>query len=200
MKKSLVVASLLIMVSISANAAKIGDMTVGLEFGALNSNYTGTLVTGGNSVDSKQDHDTTFEAIKIGKYFDFGRVSATVGIGNKKDNTTQQYYAIGYDYIFYSESKLTPFIGGTIAYTTVDADNYGIFEGTSMNYTGFNYGVDAGVIYAITKDIDFEIGARYLLSNVSSNEVTNTVSGTTYKFSGETNNVKQFYIGANYNF
>ncbi|MFK5938890.1 MAG: hypothetical protein QM497_10900 [Sulfurimonas sp.] len=120
MKKSLVLASLLLMGSTAAMAGKVGDTTIGAEFGAMHTSSTATatnLTSGANASESGSDN-TTYEAIKLENYFDYGRVGLTLGHGNSKDGVDSNYIGMSYDYMFYNESKITPFVGASLSVST----------------------------------------------------------------------------------
>jgi outer membrane protein W len=127
MKKSLVLASLLLMGTTAAMAGKVGDTIVGAEFGAMHTSSTATAtnLTSGASASESGSDNTTYEAIKLGKYYDYGRVGAALGHGNSKDGVDSNYIAVSYDYMFYNESKITPFIGASLSYAKATAKGDG---------------------------------------------------------------------------
>lgn len=184
MKKIVLSASAILLLSTSAYAGKIGDYGIGFEFGGLKSNATSST----NGVSSDGDLNTSYEAIKIGKYFDFGRVGASIGLMNKDKGTDGEFIGVSYDYMFYNETKLTPFIGASVSYSWNEA-NYDI------EHNGFQYGPQAGIVYDITDKIELEAGLRYLESNVDGSK---NISGNTVKI--EVDNVIQYYIGIGYKF
>lgn len=184
MKKIVLNTSIALMLSTSAFAGKIGDYGIALEFGGLNSNAKSSV----NGVSSDGDLSTSYESIKIGKYFDFGRVGASIGLMNKDKGTDGEFIGVSYDYMFYNETKLTPFIGASVSYSWNEA-NYDI------EHNGFQYGPQAGIVYDITDKIELEAGLRYLESNVDGSK---NISGNTVKI--EVDNVIQYYIGIGYKF
>jgi outer membrane protein W len=197
MKKSLAVASLLLIGATTAMAGKVGDSIVGVEFGAMHTNSTATVtnLTNGASASVSGSDNTSYEAIKLAKYYDFGRVGAVLGHGNSKDGVDSNYIGLSYDYMFYSNSKFTPFIGASLSYAKATAEG----EGFSIDETGINYGAEVGLVYDISKHMEFEIGARFLASNMSGDD-TQTINGTPIKVEIDVDNIQQYYFGLNYKF
>lgn len=230
MKRSLAVASVLFCLSSSALVA--GDYSkdwfVGGEFGGQNTKLkiTGNSVDYVNGVLSTDPRDngpinfspslkSTYEAIKFGKYFDYGRVYISLGKENGdtwKINGEQLKYSslnlgIGYDYLFKNKSEFTPFMGVSVGYTK------GKFDGSLGdqlhldNVKGITYGANIGTLYSLSKSLDLEIGARYLKHNIDK-----SFNGSYYEFDGvdtfsgtstgkiKVDNSIQYYLGLNYNF
>ena len=87
MKKSLVVASLLFIGSSALVAADIDNSWfVGGEFGAQNMKIKSTVTVLGVTDSEKDTMKATYEAIKIGKNFEFGRLYGSLGKQNEKDD------------------------------------------------------------------------------------------------------------------
>lgn len=187
MNKSLYLAALLLVGSTNLMAGKIGDSSIGIELGALNSDATYKL----NGVSYDGDLDTTYEQLKVGKYFDFGRIGASVGIMNKEDGTDGYFIGTSYDYMFYNDSKLTPFVGANVSYSWNEWKGAGI----TVDHDGYQYGVEAGAVYDISQSIEVEVGARYLES---------TVDGSTTAFGNkievDVDSVVQYYVSLAYKF
>lgn len=187
MKKGLLLALMLLIGSTSAIAGKIGDVGIGIEVGALSSDAVSRL----NGVEADGDIDTTYQAIRAAKYFDFGRLGVALGLVNKDGGTDGEYIGITYDYMFYSNSHLTPFVGVLAAYSSNTWEGSGI----SIDHDGMQYGVEAGAVYDLSDKIELEIGARYLESSVDG-EIT--VGGNTIEL--EVDSVIQYYMALNYKF
>ena len=187
MRKSLLLATLLLLTTTSVMAAKVGDTTIGIEFGALNSDATSKV----NGVSYNGDIDTTYETLRLGKYYDFGRIGANIGIINKDSGTDGYFIGGAYDYMFYNESKLVPFVGATLSYSWNEWNGSGI----TVDQDGFQYGIEAGTVYDISDKIELEIGARYLESTVDGS----TTSGGN-KIDIEVDSVIQYYISLGYKF
>jgi len=197
MKKSFVLASLLLVGSTGVMAANIGETVIGVEFGAMHTSSTGTAtnLTTNVSGSATSSDNTTYEALKFGKYFGFGRVGAMFGHGNSKDGVSSNYLGVSYDYMFYNQGKFTPFVGASLSYAKATATG----DGFMVDETGFNYGGELGVIYDIAKNIELELGARFLASNMSGND-TQTISGNPIKVNIDIDNIQQYYFGVNYKF
>ncbi|MFK5937950.1 MAG: hypothetical protein QM497_06070 [Sulfurimonas sp.] len=71
--------------------------------------------------------------------------------------------------------------------------------GFSVDETGINYGAELGLTYDISNNIEFELGARFLASNMSGDD-TQTISGTPVKVDIDVDNIQQYYFGLNYKF
>lgn len=177
-KKSLIIASLFLVSATSAIAAQVGDSIVGVELGGMYTNTSGS---------SSNSNNTIYEAIKVGHYFTYGRAGMAVGHGNSHNGLETNYLGGLYDYMFYNDTKFTPFVGAVLAYSksTIKDPNF------TVNATGFSYGPDAGLTYEINREFDLEIGARYLASNISGNDAQTIV---------DIDNITQYYVGLNYAF
>lgn len=195
MKKSLLVASFLIL-SGSAVFADQNPWFVGGEFGGMNMKYKFSGTDGVDTLNISDTINATYESIKVGKYFDYGRVYTLVVRQNKKDDFSSWSGGLGYDYLFKNSTSLIPFVGVNGLYTegkdkTNFATNYKI-----DSPQGFSYGAEAGFIYAATTNIDLEIGTRYMdSSDVQDSRTAGAAHG---KFEGKT--TLQYYVGLNYKF
>lgn len=196
MKKSLLVASLLF-IGTSLMAADTKDSWfVGGEFGGMNMKYGFDGRQGVSTLNFTDTIYASYEAIKVGKYFDYGRVYGSLGRQNKKDAFSSWNMGVGYDYLFKNSSSWTPFIGVNGLYTkgkdeTTFATLYNL-----KHPEGFSYGAEVGLIYAMASNVDFEVGARYM-NNKDVEESRR--SGADYGiFEGK--QTLQYYIGINYKF
>lgn len=198
MKKSLIVASLLL---VSSSALVAADMDnswfVGGEFGGMNMKTKVTETILGVTDTSKDTTNATYEAIKVGKYFEYGRVYGTLGKQNEKDNISSTSLGLGYDYLFRNKSEFTPFIGINASYTKGKIDDADLKLLSMDKPKGFNYGLEAGLVYAVAKSVELEVGVRYMLSNV---EDTFSMASPAVSAKIETENVTQYYVGLNYKF
>ena len=115
MKKSLIVASLLC-ASLSGLLASEpnNNWFIGGEFGGMNvhtktSVYANIPSLGYNTSGTDKDTiDSTYEGIKVGKYFEFGRVYGNLAYQNKKDDLSSYTFGLGYDYLFTQLSHIKP--------------------------------------------------------------------------------------------
>jgi len=206
MKKSLIVASLLC-ASLSGLLASEpnNNWFVGGEFGGMNvhtktSGYANIPSLGYNTSGTDKDTiDSTYEGIKVGKYFEFGRVYGNFAYQNKKDDLSSYTFGLGYDYLFKNKSDFIPFIGLNVSYSKAKWS----FENAEIlsldKPKGFNYGPEAGFLYSMTKNTELEIGVRYMISDVkdtfSINDGTNSAS-----IKIESEKIIQYYVGLNYKF
>jgi len=195
--KKIILATALIASSSLLSAAQVGDISMGIEFGTLKSDATAkaTIEGIGTFSDNSAGVSTTYEALTVGKYFDFGRIGVGLGYGNKKDDVSTTYIGVNYDYMFYNKSTFTPFIGGILSYSSSKYDD----DYVSITETGFSYGFEAGTTFEISKHFDLEIGARYLWSNVEG-DTTETILGRDVKIKIDTDSIQQLYFGVGYNF
>ena len=205
MKKSMVVASLLLVGS-SVFAAEMGNnWFVGGEFGgmSIDTKVTGSAVIPAESINiSGEEKDTTkatYEALKVGKYFEYGRVYGTIGKQNKKDDFSSYSLGVGYDYMFKNKSDFTPFLGVNASYTKAKIDDE-VIEILSLDKPkGFSYGIEAGFVYAATKNVELEMGVRYMKSNIDESfSFSDGTNSANIKIEAE--NITQYYVGLNYKF
>ncbi len=191
MKKSMLLASLLLIGSTSVMAAKVGEMGISLEVGALNSDAVSRV----SGIESNADISTTYEALRFGKYFDFGRLGVAIGLINEDKGTDGKYIGINYDYMFYNDSKFVPFVGVAVAYNSNKWEGSGVNSGINIDHNGMQYGVEAGLVYDLSDKFELEVGARYSKSSVSGD----TTIGTT-KIEIDVDSSTQYYLSLGYKF
>ncbi len=189
MKRSLIGASLLVLtVATSAIASEVKENNfVGLEIGSTSYDDTATI----NSLDFSASDTESGASLNLiaGKYLGkSGRVYGTVGRVNTDGGTTT-IFGIAYDYLIYNSSDFTPFVGATLGYQQIDLDD------TSLDFSGMTYGTELGVQYAINKNFDLELGYRYNFDSHDDSEIYYD-----YTINAEISNVRQWYMGVNYNF
>ncbi|MDY0122275.1 MAG: outer membrane beta-barrel protein [Sulfurimonas sp.] len=168
-------------------AAKVGESGVGIEIGILKSDATSTV----NGVSADGDISTTYQALRLGKYFDFGRLGATLAFVNEDGGTDGNYLALSYDYVFYNDGDFVPFVGAHMGYSRNEWSGRGI----SIDHNGFVYGLQAGLIYDFADEFEFEIGAKYSKTNVDGSA---SVPG--YNISLDVENSMQYYMSVGYKF
>lgn len=192
MRKSLIVASLLLASASTIVAAETNNSWfVGGEFGAQNMKFDTTATEAGVTENDKNSINSTYEALKIGKYFEFGRVYGSLGKQNEKDDFSSYTIGLSYDYLLKNTSAWTPFLGINASYTKGKIDD----EDINIKPKGFNYGAETGLIYAVSKNTELEVGIRYLFSNVDDSFSYDGMDG---KIEGD--HVIQYYLGLNYKF
>ncbi|MCF6340506.1 MAG: porin family protein [Sulfurimonas sp.] len=131
-------------------------------------------------------------SVKGGKYFDNSRVSASYSFYNTDSNVDMSAFAVGYDYMFNTSSKFTPFIGVNVGYSMYEETSATI---PTIDVDGMTYGAGIGVMYEINKNFEIEFNAKY---NKSIADDTVTVSGVNIKV--EADYITHIGIGINYNF
>ena len=119
MKKSIVVASLVMMGS-ALMAADMGNgWFMGTEFGGMDIKMKATASSGGTTASITDTMNTTYESLKIGKYIDNSRLYTAINYQNKKDDFSSWTWGLGYDYLMKNSSSITPFIGANASYIKV---------------------------------------------------------------------------------
>ena len=192
MKKSIVVASLVMMGS-ALMAADMGNgWFMGTEFGGMDIKMKATASSGGTTASVTDTMNTTYESIKIGKYFDNNRIYTALNYQNKKDDFSSWTWGLGYDYLIKNSSSITPFIGANVSYIKGKVDDMPVLDKPA----GFAAGVEAGFIYALSSKTELEAGIRYM--NISNVEDSASISGVSVKLEGKT--ATQYYLGINYKF
>jgi opacity protein-like surface antigen len=197
MKKSIIVASLVLLGSTSlvmANDA-MKDWFIGGEFGGMGMKIKTSGTDGTTPFNESDTLDTSYETLKMGKYFDFGRVYGAFSLQNKKDSVSSHSLGVGYDYLIENQSDFTPFVGVNIGYTKADI-GIAILKTAGLDKPdGFYYGVGAGVLYPVADNLEVELGARYVGTSVDDNWA---VAPASIKVEAES--FTQYYIGLNYRF
>lgn len=192
MRKSIVVASLVMMGS-ALMAADMGNgWFMGTEFGGMDIKMKATASSGGTTASITDTMNTTYESIKVGKYFDNSRIYTALNYQNKKDDFSSWTWGLGYDYLMKNSSSITPFIGANASYIKGKVDDMPVLDKPA----GFAAGVEAGFIYALSSKTELEAGIRYM--NISNVEDSASISGVSVKLEGKT--ATQYYLGINYKF
>ena len=198
MKKSFILMSLLLA---SSSVLVAGEMDnswfIGGEFGAQNMKVKSTATILGVTDSATDTLDATYEAVKAGKYFEFGRVYGSLSKQNEKDDFTSYSFGLGYDYLFKNKSEFTPFVGVNASYTKGKVDTEDARTLSLDKPKGFNYGLEAGLLYSMAKNMELEFGIRYMISNVD-DTFNMTTPAISLKLEGE--NITQYYLGLNYKF
>lgn len=193
MKKSIVLASMLMMSGSALLAAELGNgWFMGTEFGGMDIKVKGTATLGATSESATDTINATYESLKIGKYFESSRVYTTLSYQNEKDDFSSWSVGLGYDYLIKNTSFITPFVGINASYIKGKVDGLPILDKPS----GFAAGVETGLICALAKNTEMEVGVRYM--NVSNVEDSVSIPGASAKLEGKT--AAQYYLGLNYRF
>ena len=183
---------------------------IGLE--AASSNIEGTVGQAGGTVTyqgvtytnvalSGDERDGTF-GLKVGAvineqhriYLNYAKYSPDV-YGVNIDVTTS---TLNYDHMFQpSSAGITPFVGA----------HFGVVKAQALGFsdTGSIVGVQAGALYSMTDNIEFDLGLSYSLLNVE--PTTSAISGTYGDFtlagakaSLDIEEIVKTYVGVNYKF
>ena len=190
MKKSLVLSSLLMISGSALMAADLGNnWFMGAELGGMSIKVNSSATTGGTTVSETDTINATYEALKIGKYFDNSRVYGLIDYQNKKDDFSSWTMGIGYDYLIKNSTSVTPFIGVNASYIKGSIDGLPIIDKPS----GFAAGLEAGLIYALGKNYEMEMGMRYMNVNIVKDSIS--VTGAPAEIKGKT--ATQYYLGLN---
>lgn len=196
MKKSLILASMLMLGSTALVAGDAKEWFVGGEFGGMNI-YTKTSVTiSGTSASEDDSYKPTYESIKFGRYYETGRLYGFYAHQNKKEEVTANTFGVGYDYLFKNFKKVVPFIGAQAMYTkaNIDDDTIKLLEVDTPK--GFGFGAGVGIIYPVTDSVEIETGVRYVKSGMEDSQTY--ANGNSAKI--EMKDYTQYYLGVNYRF
>jgi outer membrane protein W len=213
MKKSIIVASLLLASSCLVAQDSMKDWFVGAEIGGMNVNTKSSVSAsgpGGTVSDSVDDsYKPTYEAIKFGRYYDSGRVYGFYAHQNKKEDVTANTFGVGYDYLFKNFEKVVPFIGVQAMYTKAKIDGLtdtvvagiGTLNTSQLDSpSGFGFGIGAGIIYPVANNFEIEAGVRYVKANIEDDISQSFAGGVSANVKFELEDYTQYYIGVNYRF
>lgn len=195
MKKSIVVASLVLASSCLVAQDSMKDWFVGAEVGGMNVKVKAFATDGVDSASASDNSKTTYEAVKFGKYIDNSRIYAAIHKQNEKDDVSSYGFSVGYDYLFKNSSVVIPFVGVNVGYTKAKIDDDVLALAGIDKPSGFHYGIGAGVIYPFNNNVEFEAGLRYNKTNVKDD-----LTVAPAKVEIEAESYVQYYIGVNYKF
>ena len=193
--KNLVLASLLAF-SGTALLAESNLWFVGGEFGGMEMKYKFESEVSGTPYNFGDTVNASYESLKIGKYFDYGRIYGSVVRQNKKDDFSSWSGGLAYDYLFKNSTSLTPFIGINGLYSKGKDETQFAKTNDFVHQKGFSYGAEAGFIVAVTSNIDLEIGTRYMDSSDFGKSQSNGANHG--EFEGK--HIFQYYVGIDYKF
>lgn len=195
MKKSLLLASLLALGTSAYASESAKDWFMGVEVGSAK----GSEEASGNGISVEASDSGAYYSIKGGKYIDKHRVSGSYTLYNTESNVDMSALALGYDYMFKTTSKFTPFIGANIAYSMYEATG-GLAAGLNkdkIEMNGLSYGIGFGGLYAINKNFDLEFNLKYN-KNTADDTLIRTADDTSINF--ELDYITHIGVGVNYNF
>lgn len=185
MKKSFILASL-IMASTSMMATSL-EYFGGIDLSRVDANVKDTInLTGGtlsvgsttyNTVGSESwtyDSDDTAPAIKLGIILDeTHRIYLKYGKYDGENSSEIKITTLNYDYMFSNlknDLKIVPYVGTFLG--------HGKLETEIGNGSGTVYGVDAGFVVPITKNIEFDFNLAYMRTNIDTSTNWSNVNGT----------------------
>ena len=163
----------------------LADVYVGVDFGNTDAKFEAEL--NGASLGSSND-DGGSQTIKVGYYMDANNRVAVFYQNINVDGGDAGVYGLGYDY-FIGDHDLKPFVGLMIGQGNFEVD------GLPVDISGFVYGMELGLNYAINRNVSFEAGYRYLKS-----EMEDTITGPGGSATFTIDPVKNWYVGINYKF
>lgn len=185
MKKSFILTSL-IMASTSMMATSL-EYFGGIDLSRVDANVKDTInLTGGtlsvgsttyNTVGSESwtyDSDDTAPAIKLGIILDeTHRIYLKYGKYDGENSSEIKITTLNYDYMFSNlknDLKIVPYVGTFLG--------HGKLETEVGNGSGMVYGVDAGFVVPITKNIEFDFNLAYMRTNIDTSTNWSNVNGT----------------------
>ena len=185
MKKSLILASLFAAttsmmamdveyftgVDLSRADAKVKD-TVSLTGGTLTIGSTSYSTVGSESW--SYSSDDTAPAFKLGVILDdTHRIYLKYGKYDGVESSEMKLTTLNYDYMFSNfknEYKIVPYVGTFVG--------HGKLETQIGNGSGAIYGVDAGFVVPITKNVEFDFNLAYMKSNIDANTSWSNVNAS----------------------
>lgn len=199
MKKSIVVASLLILGTSSFASQVKDDWFIGVQAGSstYEVDVKADIGYAGLYNEDYIEDDQGYISFRAGKYFKYGRVYVNYDYYDAKSYMDLNYFGAGYDYLFYNSTKFTPYIGASVGYMQMEVDGFMNEDNNkrSIDISSVTYGFNIGAIYEINKNFDIEISASYRAMDEEDDLV---YSGNKIRYTSE--DVAQIGVGFNYNF
>ena len=173
MKKSLALISLLVLATSSMAMDVEYFIGAGAERGSID--ITGTAIN--------SDYKDTALKIKAGVILDKAHRVSLSYAGYTKEGRDLDLTELNYDYIFSLKNKVSLLAGAHVG----NAD----YKEAGFDMDGLVYGVQTGLLYDITSNIQAELGVAY-----SKYDVDKTISNVKVEFDDST----AIYLGLNYKF
>ncbi|WP_419764596.1 MAG: hypothetical protein ACNI28_12510 [Arcobacter sp.] len=177
MKKTLALSALLALTTSSMAMDVEYFIGAGAERGKLD-----TTVSGGNLSIGNKYNDTAFK-LKAGAIIDKKHRVSLSRVGYSEKGGDFDLTNLNYDYIIPLKNDFSLLAGVHAGVAEYDEPGY--------NIDGFDYGLQAGVLYDITSNVQLETNLAYTKFNVEE-----TFSGVKAEF----NDGISFYLGFNYKF
>ena len=175
MKKSLILTSLL--------ALSTSVMAMDIEYFIGAGAERGSLDTDASGVSMNGDYKDTALKIKAGVILDKSHRVSLSYVGYSDNGGDLDLTELNYDYIIPFKNKLSVLAGAHIG----NAD----YKDAGFDMDGLVYGVQTGVLYDITSNIQAELGFAYSKYNVDK-----TINNVKIEFDDSTS----LYLGINYRF
>ena len=175
MKKSLLSISLIVALGATSAMGTETQWFVGADMSSVKAKstlgFTGTATINGTSysnLSATSDESDTGFGIKVGAVMNKNHrmyLNYTTTSFEFTDLTT---YAANYDYLFDTNSKVTPYLGANVGIANIEA--------LGLSDQSVGYGVQAGILYPISDNLEFELGLSY--STTDAKITTPTVSAS----------------------
>jgi hypothetical protein len=178
----------MVLASFMATALLATDNQDFVHFSVGNAKLTGSTSTVGASADF--DTDGTQYTLGLGHYYgDSGRVYAAYTYIDRETGVDKaDAFSLGYDFLLpVSEKTFSLYAGPVIGYTR--------YEEPGIDLSGFHYGGQVGALIRITENIEIDGGYRYVFETGSQD-----VSILGVNVNVDADDVKMWYVGANYRF
>lgn len=189
MKKSLILAGLLA-IGTSALAYDVKGY-VGAGVGANSSKGTATETDAGVTESNSDRESSTLGILKGGVILDNSHRTSLIYAPAFYKDANIHNILVAYDYLIPVNSESRVALGIHAGATTLKGKK----EADFVKANGLSYGIQAGYIYDITSNVEFEIGAMYTKHNVKD---TGTIDGVSYEV--KLKDTTSAFVGINYKF
>lgn len=192
MKKSLAIVSLLAL-GTSAMAVDVQPY-IGAGAGISWNKLEATASMGGVTESETQRENATLMIFKGGVILDNAhRISLNYAPAIHSDANVHNILA-SYDYLIPVNSENRFYVGAHAGVSKFQGKD----DISDLNMSGFAYGAQAGYIYDITKNVEFEIGAMYTKQNAD--KTIADYEGTGVSLKAELKDTISTFVGINYKF
>lgn len=190
MKKTLVISSLLLTTSLMAVDTKY---FVGAGAESISAHYKTTTQPSTEIVVDENNYSDIALKLKAGVILNSAHRVSLSHVKFSQNEINPIIILANYDYLI-----PVPMNNVFRSYFGVHAGRLEINE-SNTNISDVIYGVQAGIIYDITKHVEFELGVDYTTYNYNK-AVKDTLMGTNFDGKVEINNSISIYSGLNYKF
>lgn len=189
MKKSLILAGLLA-IGTSALAYDVKGY-VGAGVGIISNKGTATFTDGVETISDSGRDSSTLGILKGGVILDNNHRTSLIYAPVFDSYFSAHNFLLAYDYLIPVNSESRVALGIHAGAIT----SKGKKEVDFLKYNGLSYGIQAGYIYDITSNVEFEIGAMYTKYNLKD---TGTIDGVSYE--AKLKDTASAFVGINYKF